>query len=188
MQSGRQSPGTTVSGHAGYGYLKRSFAKQRQAYVQAGYWGFSGDNPRTSTIEDWDPLFARWPKWSELYIYSQFNERGVGYWTNLGMVQVEGGFSPVKNVKARSSYYRMHAFHPFTRGNPSIFGSGTDRGHNIQVRADVLVNRNWSGHVLYERHLPGDFYSRRTPGHFLRFELIFSWMRAWPVHSAAGQK
>jgi hypothetical protein len=190
LQSGRQSPGTPVKGHAGYAYVKRTFANWRQAYVQAGYWGFSGDDPKTAVIEDWDPLFARWPKWSELYIYSQFHERGVGYWTNLGMTQFEGGFSPVGKVKARATYYSMHAFHPFTRGNPTIFGYGSGRGDNFQVRGDISVNRNWSGHALYEHHLPGNFYSRRTPGHFIRFEILFSWSRTWRngTSPAAAQK
>jgi len=34
-------------------------------------------------------LYSRWPKWSELYIYSQVPEKGVAYWTNLNMWQAE---------------------------------------------------------------------------------------------------
>lgn len=181
LQRGRQSPGTDVAARAGYGYLRRTFARFRQGYLQGGYWLFSGDDPRTAAVEDWDPLFARWPKWSELYIYSQFNERGVGYWTNLGMWQAEAGVAPIKSAKLRGTYYYMTAFHPFARGDRRIFGPGTGRGHNWQVRADITVNRNWSGHVLYERHLPGDFYSRRTAGDFLRFEILFHWSKNWPL-------
>jgi hypothetical protein len=184
-QQGRQYPGTSVRGRAGYSYLRRTFANCRQAYLQSGYYAFSGDDPKTATVEDWDPLFSRWPKWSELYIYSQFNERGVGYWTNLGMWQTEAGLSPFKNAKLRGTYYYMSAFHPFANGDQRIFSSGTSRGHNWQVRGDVSLAKHWSGHVLYERHLPGTFYSRRTPGHFLRFEVIFNWNKGWPLRSAA---
>ncbi len=36
----------------------------------------SGDDPSTDDNEGWDPLFSRWPKWSELYIYSLATEGG----------------------------------------------------------------------------------------------------------------
>ena len=96
-QWGRQHPDTGVRGWAGYAYARRNFAAARRPYASFGYWGFSGDDPRTSgTVEGWDPLFSRWPKWSEMLIYSQLREHGAAYWTNLGMWQSEFGFNPWK--------------------------------------------------------------------------------------------
>ena len=132
----------------------------------------SGDDPATSDWEGWDPAFSRWPKWSELYIYSQVRERGVGYWTNLGMWQAETGFSPRKNLDFRVTYYHMDAFHPFP-GGPKVFGTGTQRGDNAQIRMDFALNRYMKGHVLYEDHVPGNFYSAANNGYFLRFEMSF---------------
>ena len=44
------------------------------------YVGLSGNDPsRPNVIGNWDPLFSRWPQWSELAIYSQVPENGVAY-------------------------------------------------------------------------------------------------------------
>lgn len=169
-QWGAQHPSTKVHGWGGYGYAKKQFVHRWKPYAQAGWWGFSGDDPATKgTIEGWDPLFSRWPKWSELYIYSQVRENGVAYWTNTGMWQGETGITPHKMISARFTYYHMDAFHAFPR-SPKIFGSGTNRGENVQGRVDFIPNKNWRAHILYETQLPNDFYTARKTGYFLRFE------------------
>ena len=126
-----------------------------------------------SKVEGWDPLFSRWPKYSELYIYSLVRENGVSYWTNNGMWQGETGFSPHKTLTARLTYYHMSAFHAFPR-SPNIFGTGTGRGDNVQARFDYAPNKNWKTHVLYETHAPGDFYRAGSRGFFLRFEVSYA--------------
>lgn len=164
-----------IRGWGIYSYVKKSFARPMKPYVQGGWYGFSGDDATTkSTYEGWDPLFSRWPAWSELYIYSQFKEKGVAYWTNLSMWQAETGFKPWKPIDWRFTYYRMDAFHPYT-ANPAIFAHGTGRGDMLQTRLDFALNKQWSGHVLYERMAPGSFYSGQDPGYFLRFEMIYAY-------------
>jgi len=171
LQWGRQHPGVDIRGWGGYGYVKRSFEAPLKPYVLGGWWGFSGDNPSTGTIEDWDPLFSRWPKWSELYIYSQLKEKGVAYWTNTGMWQGEAG-AFWKALDLRATYYRMSSFHPFS-GNANLFGKGTVRGDMYQGRVGVTAGKHWKGHVLYEYLAPGDFYTHHAGSYFLRFEVIF---------------
>ncbi len=173
LQWGAQHPRTDIRGWGGYGYVRKDFKRARQ-FVNAGYWGMSGDDPATkSRVEGWDPLFSRWPKWSEMYIYSQFREVAPAYWTNTAMWYAEWGFQPWKRVGGKLMYYRMNAFHPF-RGDPRTFGTGTVRGDQPQARIDVAVNSHWKGHILYEHHAPGDFYSYRSHGYFLRFEAIYT--------------
>lgn len=175
LQWGAQRPAIPLAGWAGYGYAKKSW-KQRPwtPSLSLGYWGFSGDDPGTGNRnEGWDPLFSRWPKWSELYILSQVRERGVGTWTNQGMWQAELLFAPCKSLGGRLTYYHMDSYQPF-RGDPRIFGTGTDRGNHYQARLDVNLNKYWKGHVLYERHVPGNFYAGSAPAYFLRFEVIFT--------------
>ena len=173
LQWGAQRPDIGIAGWGGYAYAKKTFSGGRH-YLLGGYWGMSGDNPATRTIENWDPLFSRWPKWSEMYIYSQFREVAPAYWTNTGIWQAELGYSPWKRVLGRLTYYRMDAFHPF-RGDPRTFGSGTFRGHHPQAKVDVNVNKHWKGHVLYEYLAPGSFYSYRSHSYFLRFEVIYTY-------------
>jgi len=172
-QWGAQHPDTKISGWAGYGYLKRTWKHAWKPYVLGGYWAFSGDDPSTKNrVEGWDPIFSRWPKWSELYIYSQVKEKGVAYWTNLGMFQGEGGFSPSKKVDFRFTFYQMNAFHTFP-GSQAMFGSGTNRGQNVQARMDFVPYKNFKGHVLYEQQLPGSFYHAQPTAYFLRFEISY---------------
>ena len=182
LQRGADHAARNISGWAANGYFKKTYAKSAmKPYVMGGYWAFSGDDPNTkNTVEGWDPLFARWPKWSELYIYSQFREQGVAYWTNVGMSQVEAAFTPWKPLLWRFTWYHMDAFHPFP-GNQAIFGSGTYRGEMLQSRLDFTVNSSWRGHVLYEYHMPGDFNRAQDAGYFLRFEIIYTLRHVFPM-------
>ncbi|MBP7146933.1 MAG: alginate export family protein [Acidobacteria bacterium] len=179
LQHGRQDerPGADtgdvdVSGWGGLAQVRKTFAGKASPTLALGYVGLSGDDPATADVEGWDPLFSRWPKWSELYIYSQVPERGVAYWTNLGMWQAEFVATPLPPLKLRATYYRMRAFerHP---GGP-LFGGGRARGDLYQLRADVKFNRNWRGHAVCERLEPGDFYTGADPGYFLRFEIVYA--------------
>ncbi|MGE5645590.1 MAG: hypothetical protein ACM336_07350 [Acidobacteriota bacterium] len=173
-QWGAQHGGADVHGWGGYGYAKKEWKTRWRPYALGGWWGFSGDDPATKgAIEGWDPLFSRWPKWSELYIYSQVREVGVAYWTNTGMWQAETGFSPHKMLAARLTWYHMNAFHPFP-GAQSVFGDGTGRGENLQARLEFIPNKNWKAHVLYETQRAGDYYRAQAPGYFLRFEVSYA--------------
>ncbi len=182
IQRGHDHAAREITGWAANGYFKKTYAKARtQPYVMGGYWAFSGDDPNTTgKVEGWDPLFGRWPKWSELYIYSQFREQGVAYWTNTGMTQLEAAFKPWKPILWRFTWYHMDAFHPFA-GSQAIFAAGTKRGEMLQSRFDFTVNSNWSGHVLYEYHVPGDFYRAQDAGYFLRFEMIYRIRHLFPI-------
>jgi hypothetical protein len=174
LQWGAQHPSTQISGRGGYAYVKKTFGAAAKNYVLAGYIGMSGDNPATTgKYEGWDPIFSRWPKYSELYIYSQVNEKAVAYWTNTGMWQMEAVYFPFKPVQCRFTLYHMDAFYPF-KGNPATFGTGTARGNLPQVRVDYTRNARWKGHILYERLVPGSYYSVQSPSHFLRFEVTYT--------------
>jgi hypothetical protein len=174
LQWGAQHPNTSITGRGGYAYVKKSFGDGGRSYLLGGYIGMSGDNPATTDkYEGWDPIFSRWPKYSELYIYSQVTEKAVAYWTNIGMWQAEAVYSPVKPLSCRFTFYRMNSSYP-SRGSASTFGSGTVRGNMPQVRVDYTYNARWKGHLLYERLVPGNFYSIQSPSHFLRFEVTYT--------------
>ena len=172
-QWGHQRTDQNIRAWGGYSYLKRTFGAQNRHSASFGYWAMSGSDPANpGTIGNWDPLFARWPKWSEGYIYTQFKELGVAYWTNIGMWQGEAVFVPWKPLNLRGTYYHMSAFHPYP-GNAQMYGTGTGRGDEYQLRAELSVKKNWRGHVLYENHVPGTFYSGKQPGFFFRMEVAY---------------
>jgi len=169
-QWGHERPNRDIRATGGYAYVKKNYGEQNRHSVSFGYWGMSGQ---------WDPLFARWPKWSELYIYTQFKEKGVSYWTNIGMWQGEAIYVPWKPLSLRGTYYHMNAFHPFA-GSPLLYSTGATRGDMYQARADLKVNKNWWGHVLYENMVPGSYYAGKSPGFFFRLEITYAFAGTVP--------
>lgn len=183
VEAGSEQPRPGASGGnkdiaawGGYAYAKKVLPGSWKPSIQVGWIGLSGDDPNTAKIEGWDPLFSRWPKWSELYIYSQVPEKGVAYWTNLSMWQAEVLVSPTKYLNLRGTYYYMSSFEPFA-GSTKIYGKGKKRGDLYQARADVTLGKALKGHVLYEYLKPGDFYVGRDSAYFLRFELSYSFKK-----------
>ncbi len=55
-----------------------------------GYYHLSGDDPDTAEDEGWNPLWARFPQYSELYIYA-YDADAAGRWSNLSMPHVDVG-------------------------------------------------------------------------------------------------
>jgi hypothetical protein len=162
----------------GYARVKKELARKTRPSFSLAYIGLSGDDPGTETIEGWDPLFSRWPKWSELYIYSLGPETGAAYWTNTGMWEAEVRLAPIKALALRATYYRMEAYESWA-GKGAVFGTGTTRGDLFQLRADVTLGASWKGHALYEHLDPGDFYRGEDGGHFLRFEVIYTFKHGY---------
>jgi len=180
-QAGGQRPGRDIRAWGVQTAVKKSSTTiPSRPSFQAGWIGLSGDDPTTEANEDWDPLFSRWPKWSELFIYTQASERGVAYWTNLSMWQAEVRAAPLKPLDLRVTYYRLDAFHRFP-GKPSIYANGGRRGDLFQARADYRLNDSWRGHVVGEWMIPGSFYTGDDPGWFFRAEVIYSFTRPFAL-------
>ncbi|HEX9082188.1 MAG TPA: alginate export family protein [Holophagaceae bacterium] len=162
-----------IEAWGGYARIRKAFKAAWKPSCSLGYIGLSGDDPRTRRIEGWDPLFSRWPRWSELYIYSQVPERGVAYATNTGMWEAEARLKPLDRLDLRATWYRMAAFHAPGGAGP-LFASGTRRGDLWEVRGDLTLNDHWKGHVVYERLTPGTFYTGTAPGSYLRVEVTYA--------------
>jgi len=177
FQRGAQHPGIPIRGWGGYGHLKKQFQSKYNPYVVGGYLALSGDDPATDTVESWDPLFKRWPKWSGMYPGSRVPENGISYWTNMRMIQGEAGFTPRKSLTLKLLLYLNDAFHPHWKGDPAIFGNGTRRGLMPEAIASYQFGNSVVGEFRYEILKPGDFYVGNTLGHFFRFEINYSWKR-----------
>jgi hypothetical protein len=177
-QAGGQKPGSDIQAWGAQASVKKSFAHPTKPSILLGWTGLSGDDPKTATNEGWDPIFSRYPKWSELYIYTQASERGVAYWTNLSMWQAEARLTPLKPLDLRATYYRMAAFHRFP-GKSTIYANGTQRGDLYEARADYKLNDNWRGHVVGEYLMPGDFYAHGDYGWFFRAEASCTFKRSF---------
>ena len=170
-QSGREEPDIDVRAWGGYGYLTKVLGAAAKPSLSVGYIGMSGDDPHSETIEGWNPVIARWPKWSELYLYTLSTEQGVAYWSNISSWRAELVVKPLDTLNLRGTWYRLRAFEaPPSPGR--VFGDGRDRGDLYQIRADWKPSQTLRGHLLYERMDPGDFYAGNDPAWFLRAEVI----------------
>ena len=178
-QLGVQQPAADILAWGGTASVKRTLehAAWKPAFL-LGWIGLSGDDPSTVAYEGWDPLFARWPKWSEMLVYTLGAEKGPAYWTNLSLGQAEVQVAPASLVTIRASYCRLGAFHGFP-GRTSMFAAGTHRGDYLRLRAEFKANDSWQGHVVGEHLKPGDFYAGRDPGWFFRVEMIYSFRKTF---------
>jgi hypothetical protein len=163
----------------GYTYATVLVDPASKSSISAGAICLSGDDPATADNEGWNPLFSRWPKWSELYIYSIMNEviRGstrTAYWTNIWAPYLSYTMQFTKKASLNGNFYLLKAFE-----NRVIPGGGTgtglNRGKEVQFWLRYTFNKNVSGHILLDQLVPGDFYAfPRTAGSFCRAELFIN--------------
>lgn len=163
----------TIGAWGGYSHLKRTLDRPWKPYIKVGFVALSGDDPSSKNrIEGWDPLFSQWAKWSEMYVYSEGKEVGSGYWTNLGMTQLETGFAPHRKINVRFTWYHMDAFHAFA-GSPATFGTGSHRGENFQTRTEFNLRPDLKAYVHYETQRAGNFYTDRPAAFFVQAQVTY---------------
>jgi hypothetical protein len=132
----------------------------------------SGDDPATARMEGWDPIFSRYPKWSESYIYTLTRESRVAYWSNLSSLYAtlaldfgERADGLVNIMPMRAGYAQPGAF-------PG--GTGRDRGVLVKGRLNYKISKDFSGRLIWEHFTPGNFYFAGASSYdWLQFEMIF---------------
>ena len=132
----------------------------------------SGDDPATARMEGWDPIFSRWPKWSESYIYIYTRESRPSYWSNLSSLYATLAF----DFGARCDGHIMVQPMGASRVQPGVFpgGAGRGRGTLFRGRLNYRISKFLTGRFIWERFTPGSFY---FPGasryNWIQFEFIF---------------
>jgi len=157
--------------YGGYLHLSRSFLMMLKPEIKAGCVLLSGDKQDTPDHEGWNPVFSRWPKWSELYIYSLLNdEKRIAYWQNLLMYHAGAKMSISKELSLTYSY--MHLAAPQSR-----LGTGKKRGSLHAWKFTAQISKSVASHFLIESFHAGDFYldpvtdSKKDVARFIRWEL-----------------
>lgn len=147
-------------GYGGYGYAEYAtgWPIRLPKTVSVGGVYLSGDDPATDDDEGWEPVFGRWPKWSESYIYTLIRERSVAYWTNLTSVFIKTTVPVATDIALSLDYHRLAAPEISDPAKAFPGGSGTRRGDLLIGRLTYQISPHLSGHVLFERFAPGDFY------------------------------
>jgi len=135
----------------------------------------SGDNPETKEQEGWDPLFSRWPKWSDSFIYTLIKENNgkIAYWSNLSSIYATLKLDVTKNIDLDITYHNLRALEN-NQDNYFTSGEGTNRGNLFIAKMNFNLSENISGHFLWEIFQPGNYYFDGSKGYnWLRFELRF---------------
>jgi hypothetical protein len=163
----------------GYGWVSVILDPKRpdpkaKGLITAGFALLSGDDPSTlDKNEGWNPLFSRYPKWSELYVYSMAAETAgrPAYATNTLNPYVKFDRTLHKKVSFQGVLYHYRALQArkFRDGSTS----GKTRGSEVQALFQFTFNKYVTGHFLFDRFFSGDFYQApRANGSFIRGELM----------------
>jgi hypothetical protein len=161
-----------IGGYA-YGEYRTGWPEKLPRAFAAGMIHLSGDDFTTAKDEGWDPLFGRWPKWSESYIYTLTRERGVAYWTNLSSFFARTAIPISPDLLLALDYHHLTApeHGAPTRAFPG--GAGNVRGDLVIAKLSYQLTPHLSGHMQWERFEPGEFYFDGADGYgWARFEMM----------------
>jgi len=148
--------------------------------LHAGYEYLSGDDPDSRSDQAFDPLWGRWPQWSELMIYQWPLESRVGEATNLHRLNLGWGIQAHETTSFTLDYHALWADEKSTRTQAQLANiSGDDRfrGHLFTGWVKTKFNKHVAGHLVAEYLAPGNYYAenRRDDSYFVRAELNLTW-------------
>ncbi len=149
--------------------------KQR---VHVGYEFLSGDNPATARNEAFDPLWGRWPQWSELYgPYTYGAETRTGETTNLQRLNLGWAARVHPTTEISLDYHAVFADENTRCGTAGFSCSGKFRGQLFAAWARTRYDKHLSGHVMAEYFAPGNYYvaPKGDEAYFLRAELFLTY-------------
>lgn len=149
-------------------------APEMKPAVDAGVYYLSADDPSTSEDEGWDPIWARYPQFSELYVYGWDTEEIAGRWSNLLTPHAGVTLNPLAKMKTTLSVNYLYA--PEADGS----GGGHERGWlGVLKNEFTLAEKRWlpkdklTGHLWLEVLEPGNYYKADDLALFARWELNY---------------
>ena len=164
-----------LSAYGGNGYLTYLFKDSMNNQISLAGEYLSGDKPGTTgTDEMFDILWGRWPRFSEMSVYSYVYEtsRKVCQLNNLGRLGPSWTVSPLKNLNFKATYNALFAPEAIpTRAQAPVFSNAGDfRGHYAQAILKYQFNKNLCGHLWGEFQWQGNYYQQQCLMTFLRAE------------------
>ena len=164
--------GLMVDGLVAYAFPDAPEAKPT---VDVGVYYLSGDDPSSKgDDEGWNPLWARYPQYSELYVYAWDGE-AAGRWSNLMMPKASFSVSPAKFVKTSAMVGYMLA------DEDDGPGTGKDRGMLYVAKGEFNLGGGYlakrdklTGHLWLEVLDPGDYYAVNDTSYFARWEILYT--------------
>lgn len=156
------------------------FADPLSNRVHVGYEYLSGDDPRTRKVEAFDPLWGRWPQWSELYQpYTFAIDSRTGEATNLQRINLGWGIKPHPTTEVTLEYHALFANENTlgARGVPGFSKDGKFRGNLFTAWVKTKLDKHVAGHLVAEYFDPGGYYDdfRDQSAWYLRAEVFLTY-------------
>jgi hypothetical protein len=158
----RDVSGTMVDALVSY---QLSDSKQKPT-VGVGCYYLSGNKPGTAEDEGWNPLWARYPQNSDLYVFA-YGAPAQARWSNITMPFVRATASLTKEIRVKAQISDVTA--PEDDGP----GPGNRRGLLYQVNAEFDICKGLTGHVLADILKEGDYYNTYETEIFARWQLMY---------------
>jgi hypothetical protein len=149
--------------------------KQR---LHVGYEFLGGDDPASARNEAFDPLWGRWPQWSELYgPYTYGSETRTGETTNLNRLNLGWAAKVHPSTEISLDYHAVFADENSRCGSAGFSCGDKFRGHLVAAWARAKFDKQVSGHLMAEYFFPGDYYiaPKGDEAYFLRAELFLTY-------------
>ncbi|HOX04626.1 MAG TPA: alginate export family protein [Verrucomicrobiota bacterium] len=175
--SGKRRDINAYGGNARLSYLFKD-PLNNQAHLVYEY--LSGDDPDTQGDDEmFDVLWGRWPRFSELYIYSYAAETSgkVAQANNIQRIGAGWTMSPAKDLHLGAYYNAWFAPQetPTRALDSTLFSKNGDfRGHFLQSVLTYTISRHVKAHLWAEFVWPGDYYASRDFMMFLRPEIYLT--------------
>jgi hypothetical protein len=142
-----------------------------QAQAKGHFYGpVDGDIGFFLYSENFRTPWGRWPKWSELYIYTLLNEGGdgrvhVAAWENIAAPRFNLHYPISENYQARFGLAYLLAPKPDWDG----------RGLLMQTELKIDLVKGLNGHLLWEMFDAGFYHNQHgvPPVHFLRWQIAY---------------
>ncbi len=160
----------------GKGNLEYSFKDDLDNKVHIVYEYLSGDDPDTERVTSFNPLWALWPQWSELYqpYVSSMEDALV---SNLHRLAFGHKIKPNKQWEILTDYHLLWADENTFKDNPSgrFTDNGSFRGHLLTCWAKYNFTKQLKGNLVGEYFVPGHYYGPNNRDDALYFHFTIEY-------------
>ncbi len=188
-QTGGYDDGRSRRGLGGHAEVVAKFNDVKlKPQVEVGFIGLSGDDPSTTgKVEAWDPLFSRYPIWSDVYVYTLAAETtglggaGFAYWTNLQIYRAIAKLNFDAATYCQIGYAWLRANEQANRNSAYMLSAnrvmfstdGKDRGQLLQAKVYHAFTKALDAYISADYLLPGDYYASANNTLFVRWQVNY---------------
>jgi len=149
--------------------LQYSFKDELDNKVHVTYEYLSGDDPHTKQVEEFNPLWGQWPQWSEFLQGPYLNSQEDKLVSNMHRLDFGHKFKPNDKWEILTDWNLLWAAQNTYAGNPKFTDDGKFRGSLFTCWARYKFSKNFSGNIVGEYMMPGNYYSNSNNDNALYF-------------------